>query len=100
MKNFKDYESNAQMPKMDSAKRAGEQENISADELIQRLARTYNGKSNGNMLAQILKEAEKSKRAGTLTNQEIDVFYNQFSPMLSHTQRGMLKRVVDKLKEI
>ena len=34
----------------------------------------------------ILAEAEKSKRAGTLSNQEIDAFYQSFAPMLYRTK--------------
>lgn len=96
MKNFKDYSSNSQSTPNQQAPN----QPFSAEELTKRLAQSYNGKSSGNMFAQILSEAEKSKRAGTLTNQEIDNFYTQFYPMLSPSQRKMLKRIVDKLKEI
>jgi hypothetical protein len=52
------------------------------------------------MLRNILAEAEKSKRAGTLSNAEIESFYQTFSPMLDSAQRKRLRAVVDKLKEI
>ena len=48
----------------------------------------------------ILSEAERSKREGKLTNEEIDEFYTQFSPMLDAAQRKQLQAVVKKLKEI
>lgn len=72
----------------------------SAEELTKRIARTYNGKSNASMLKNILMEAEKSKRAGTLTNAEIEAFYQNFAPMLNATQKRQLRAVVDKLKQI
>ena len=100
MKNFKDYSSKQPPTPENISQNTQPQEELSAEELTKRLARAYNGKSSGNILMQILKEAEKSKRAGTLTNQEIDDFYRQFSPMVSPVQRKMLKRVIDKLKEI
>ena len=102
MKNFRNYQPQTPSePQNNSApENKGANETVSAEELTKRLARAYNGKSSGNMLAQILAEAEKSKRAGTLTNDEIDAFYRQFSPMVSPVQRKMLKRVIDKLKEI
>ena len=48
----------------------------------------------------VLSEAEKSKRAGTLSNEEIDGFYEQFSPLLDNAKRRQLKSVVERLKRI
>lgn len=72
----------------------------SAAELTKKIAAAYDGKSSGTMWADILQEAEKSKRAGTLSNEEIDEFYRQFSPFLDGGQRKQLKSVVEKLKKI
>ena len=81
--------------------KSGEEENTaSAEELAQSIARAYNGKSNMAMMKNILEEAERSKRAGTLTNEEIETFYQSFAPMLSPAQRKQLRGIVDKLKEI
>lgn len=52
----------------------------SAAELTKKIAAAFNGKSNSDMLRSILGEAEKSKRAGTLSNAEIDTFYEQVFP--------------------
>ncbi|MBQ8320197.1 MAG: hypothetical protein IJX81_04890 [Clostridia bacterium] len=71
-----------------------------AEELTKKIASAYDGKSSGEIWLNILSEAEKSKRAGTLSNEEIDAFYTQFSPMLSEGQRKQLKSVVEKLKKI
>ena len=71
-----------------------------AEELARKLASAYNGKSNAAMLHNILKEAERSKRAGTLSNEEIEAFYQSFAPMLSPTQRKQLRAIVEKLKDI
>ena len=59
-----------------------------------------NGKSNIAVLKNILAEAEKSKRAGTLSNEEIETFYQNFAPMLNGFQRRQLRSIVDKLKKI
>lgn len=75
-------------------------ETATAEELAQRLANAYNGKSNMAIMRNILQEAEKSKRAGTLSNEEIEGFYQAFSPMLNSSQRKQLRGVVEKLKEI
>ncbi len=91
MKSYKDY-------KREEEKNANQTAN--AEELAKRLAAAYNGKSNMTMLKNILDEAEKSKRAGTLSNEEIEKFYQSFSPMLTPPQRRQLRGIVDRLKEI
>ena len=71
-----------------------------AEELARKISSAYDGKSNAEMLRNILYEAEKSKRAGTLSNEEIEAFYQSFAPMLDGTQRKRLRAVVDRLKGI
>ena len=90
MKSFKEYE------------QGGEEtvQAASAEDLARKIASAYNGKSNADMLKNILSEAEKSKRAGTLSNEEIEQFYQSFAPMLDNTQRKRLRAIVDRLKQI
>ena len=76
------------------------QEGTSAEELAQKLAKAYNGKSNMAMMKNILEEAERSKQAGTLSNEEIEAFYQSFAPMLTPPQRKQLRSIVEKLKNI
>lgn len=89
MKSFKDYKTPTT-----------EEKTASAEELTQKLASAYHGKSNMEMMRSILAEAEKSKRAGTLSNEELESFYQTFSPMLDSTQRKRLRAIIDKLKAI
>ena len=77
-----------------------QEETATAEELAQRLANAYNGKSNMAMMRNILQEAERSKRAGTLSNEEIEAFYQSFAPMLNSTQRKQLRGIVEKLKAL
>ena len=98
MRSFKNYTKEA-------ADVAGAQENVTqetatAEELTQKIAAAYNGRSNMDMLKSILAEAEKSKRAGTLSNEEIETFYQSFAPMLDGFQRKQLRVIVDRLKDI
>lgn len=94
MKSFQDY----QAP--DSTKVKTEQDGVTAEELTKKMARAYHGKSNAEMLRNILAEAERGKRAGTLSNEEIENFYRTFSPMLDGFQRKKLRAIVDRLKAI
>ena len=109
MKSFKEYAKQTPSPQSSSINQdktggtesvQAEQATMSATELANRLARSYNGKSNAAMLQNILAEAEKSKRAGTLSNAEIDAFYQSFAPMLDAAQKRKLRVVVERLKEI
>lgn len=60
----------------------------------------YEGKSGMEMLRTLLMQAEASKRAGTLTNEQIDEFYAQFAPMLNGFQRKKLDEIIDDLKKL
>lgn len=105
MRSFKDYtpqspsQDESEIPKEAVAASDPAMEG-SAAELTKKIAAAFNGKSNADMLRSILNEAEKSKRAGTLSDAEIDVFYEQFSPFLNNVQRRRLKSVVERLKKI
>lgn len=94
MKSFKDQPQQKENTEQDT------QTTANAEELTQRIARAYHGKSNASMLKSILEEAEKSKRAGTLSNEEIENFYQSFAPMLDGFQRKRLRAVVERLKSI
>lgn len=96
MKSFKEYSKQT----VDKTQAFTSEDATTAEELTQRIARVYDGKSNAAMLKNILTEAEKSKRAGTLSNEEIEAFYQSFAPMLDASQRKRLRAVVDRLKEI
>ncbi len=100
MKSYKQYTKQAE--EAASAQTGGQTDadEASAAELAKRLAAAYNGKSNLSMLRSILEEAEKSKKAGTLSNAEIERFYQSFSPMLNGYQKRQLREVVERLKQI
>jgi len=77
---------------------------FSGDENIENAARQvereYGNKSQKDILGAIMAQAEKSKREGALSNDEIDKFYAALSPSLSSAQRKKLKKVVEELKKI
>ncbi len=97
MKSFKNYTKEAETVASEQVK---VEDTATAEELTKKIAAAYNGKSNMEMLKNILLEAEKSKRAGTLSNEEIETFYQSFSPMLDGFQRRKLREIVDRLKSI
>ncbi len=64
------------------------------------LAKAFNGKSEGQILQTIIAQAEQGKRDGTLTNADLDNFYNALAPMLDGFKRQKLKGIIQKLKAI
>ena len=58
------------------------------------------GKSENDIIREIYARAEAGKKAGTLTNEEIDAFYARFSQMLDPARRKKLQKLVEKLKSI
>lgn len=93
MKSFREYERK-------ESTEAYKQETANAEELTKQIAQVYNGKSNADMLKNILAQAEASKRAGTLSNEEIEAFYQNFAPMLNGFQRKQLRAIIERLKSI
>lgn len=78
-------------------------ENKSGEELLreaQAVASRYKGKSDGDIMKAIYAQAVEGKRNGTLTNEQIDAFYRQFSPMLDGAQRKKLQKVIEQLKKM
>lgn len=70
------------------------------ESLAKSMAVTYEGKSEKELYGEIYRKAEAGKRAGTLTNAQIDAFFAQVSPMLDGTQRKKLQALVEKLKQL
>lgn len=61
---------------------------------------SFNGKSEADLMKAIYKEAEKNRKAGTLSDADLDNFYNTLSPMLDAQKRKKLAAVIKKLKEM
>ena len=62
--------------------------------------RSCQGKSEADILRAIFAGAVEGKRNGTLSNEQIDMFYNQFAPMLDGAKRKRLKKLVEELKAL
>ena len=58
------------------------------------------GKNEAQILQTIIAEAERGKREGTLTNTDLDNFYNALSPMLDGFKKRKLRDVIIRLKNI
>ena len=65
-----------------------------------KVASKYSGKSDNDIMKAIYAQAVEGKRNGTLTNEQIDAFYKQFSPMLDGAKRKRLQKIVEQLKRM
>ena len=69
-------------------------------ETVSRISKQFDGKSTDELLRAIYKEAETRKRAGTLSNAEIDGFVAMLSPALDAVKRRYLIKIAEDLKKI
>lgn len=75
-------------------------ENDKGVNLIKNVAASMQGRSQSDIMKAIIEEAERGKRAGTLTNADLDNFYNLMAPTLDGFKRQKLKSIIARLKRI
>ena len=68
--------------------------------LVNSIAGKFDGKSTNDLLSAIYKEAERGKRNGTLTNQQIDAFVQTLAPALDEKKSKYLKKLAEQLKKL
>lgn len=90
MKDFKSYS---------SENKEGAQKTDTAN-MTAELAKAMRGKSEQEIWNAILTQAEQGKRDGTLTNADLDNFYNALSPFVDGFKKQRLKSVIARLKQI
>ncbi len=98
MKDFKSYAD--EQPEKNTQSAQNDASYNSTVELAKVLTKAMSGKSEGQILSTIIAEAERGKREGTLTNADLDNFYNALSPMLDGFKKRKLKEVITRLKSI
>ena len=86
--------------KRDGDKEEGFKSNQNVIDMVTKMAKQFDGKSQQELIKSVFEEAKKRKKAGTLSNSEIDGFYNMLYPMLDDKQRKMLSKIVSDLKRI
>lgn len=89
--NFNDFKGS----KKGGAELSGDARKMVSDFLMQ-----YNGKSEAELMDTIMKTATEYRRAGRLSDADIDGFYQMLSPMLDKKKREKLDEVVRALKNI
>lgn len=81
----------------------GKREKDAKDEFMKQAASAaarYNGKNESELVGEIFSRAAEGKKKGTLTNADIDAFYQQIAPMLDGAKRKKLQKLIEKLKSM
>ena len=68
--------------------------------MAKQLADAFEGKGETDVLKAIYKEAERGRKAGTLSDSDLDNFVKTVEPMLNSNQKKKLQYVINKLKNI
>ncbi len=105
MKDFKSYTQNGGGSNNSGGGATGAKSGGSANydqtvNMAAMMAKAFNGKSEGQILQTIIAQAEQGKREGTLTNADLDNFYNTLAPLLDGFKRQKLRQIIQKLKSI
>lgn len=95
MKDFKSYSNDGENKENAQSGNVEQTVNMAA-----MLAKAFNGKSEGDILRTIIAQAEQGKRDGTLTNADLDNFYNALAPLVDGFKRQKLRQIITKLKSI
>ena len=100
MKDFKSYSDEHPQTSSQSTPTQNTADVNNTVELAKVLSKAMSGKSERQLLGTIISEAERGKREGTLSNADLDNFYNALAPMLDGFKKKKLKEVIARLKSI
>ena len=95
MQDFKNFSSNEKTAGFNDKKSKNNTDLIS---MITSIARSYDGKNEDELLRAIYIEAERNRKAGTLSDSDIDNFTTMLSPILDDKKRKKLYDIANKLK--
>lgn len=90
---FSDYKNNTN----DSTKSSKKMDK-NAERLLRNFVKDYEGKSQSDVMAEIIKVAEKNRREGKLSDADLDNFANMLRPMLDKNQLQELETIISRLK--
>ncbi|HBK01630.1 MAG TPA: hypothetical protein DDY77_01175 [Clostridiales bacterium] len=92
---FSDYNDGKTTKNAGGGKKGVGEEN---KKLLFSLLKQYEGKSKPELVAAIVKEAEKARAEGRLSNEELDSFKSMLYPFLDKNGKAELDGIIEKLK--
>ncbi len=91
---FSDYKQN----NTNDSKQSSKKMDKNAERLLRNFVKDYEGKSQSDIVAEIVKVAEKNRREGKLSDADLDNFANMLRPMLDRDQLKELDAIISRLK--
>lgn len=84
----------------DPEKNAGTQSQPSANDMqfLQNAAAMYQGKSQSELMEELMQQAAKEREKGTLSPAMLDQVMNSVGPMLTPEQRIRMAQLIDQIK--
>ena len=93
---FSDYNDGKTAKNSGGGKKGVGEEN---KKLLFSILKQYEGKSKPELVAAIVKEAEKARAEGRLNNEELDSFKSMLYPFLDKSCKAELDKIVERLKK-
>ena len=93
---FSDYNDGKAAKNSGGGKKGVGEEN---KKLLFSILKQYEGKSKPELVAAIVKEAEKARAEGRLNNEELDSFKSMLYPFLDKGGKAELDKIVERLKK-
>lgn len=93
---FSDYNDGKTAKNSGGGKKGVGEEN---KKLLFSILKQYEGKSKPELVAAIVKEAEKARAEGRLNNEELDSFKSMLYPFLGKGGKAELDKIVERLKK-
>ncbi len=90
---FSDYKNNT-----NDSNKSSKKMDKNAERLLRNFVKDYEGKSQSDVMAEIIKVAEKNRREGKLSDADLDNFANMLRPMLDRNQLQELETIISRLK--
>ena len=92
MPSFNDYVN------QNSSDSSNKSSNLKAMEMLKGWASKYEGMSENDLIKAIVKEAEKNRAEGKLSDSDLDSFKSLLMPFLNSSQVKRLEKIIEKLK--
>ncbi len=83
----------------DAPKKENERPDTDARKLFGEFLKGYEGKSEDELIASIMKTAKQKRADGTLTDEELQRFYSMIVPLIPRSKKDKLDEVYELIKK-
>ncbi len=73
-------------------------ENNNADQPIEEIVKKYEGRSESELMRELMESVASGKKDGSFTDEKLSEFMSKVSPMLNSEQKKRLAEITERLK--